>query len=126
MKRREFIQLIAGTAAGWPVAVHAQQRPKWRVGFLSPNSPNPFTAQVMSAFGDGIGQSGLREIVEIEIVARFADNQLDKLPALAQELVALGVRAISAAAPAAVDAARRATSTIPIVAMDLESDPVAD
>jgi len=126
MKRREFIQLIAGTAAGWPVAVHAQQRPKWRVGFLSPSSLSPFTAQAMAAFSDGIGQSGLREIAEIEIVARFADNQLDKLPALAQELVEQGVRAISAAAPAAVGAARRTTSVIPIVAMDLESDPVAD
>jgi putative ABC transport system substrate-binding protein len=87
MRRREFIQLIAGMAAGWPVAAHAQQRPKWRVGFLSPSSPNPFTAQVMATFSDAIGQGGLREIAEIEMVARFADNQLDRLPALAQELL---------------------------------------
>ena len=126
MRRREFIQLIAGMAAGCPVAVHAQQRPKWRVGFLSPNRPNPVTAQRMAAFSDGIGQGGLREIAEIEMVARFADNQLDRLPALAQELVEQGVRVICAAAPAAVGAARGATSAIPIVAMDLESDPVAD
>ena len=119
MRRREFIQLIAGMAAGWPVAVHAQQRPKWRVGFLNPNSPNPVTAQRMAAFSDGIGQGGLREIAEIEMVARFADNQLDRLPALAQELVEQGVRVICAAAPAAVGAARGATSAIPIVAMDL-------
>src|ERR1700726_2731999 len=126
MRRREFIQLIAGTAAGWPVAVHAQQRPKWRVGFLGPSGLSPVTAQRMAAFSDGIGQGGLREVAEIEIVARFADNQLDRLPALAHELVEQGVRAICAAAPAAVGAARRATSAIPIVAMDLESDPVAD
>ena len=126
MRRREFIQLIAGMATGCPVAVHAQQRPKWRVGFLSPNRPNPVTAQRMAAFSDGIGQGGLREIAEIEMVARFADNQLDRLPALAQELVEQGVRVICAAAPAAVGAARGATSAIPIVAMDLESDPVAD
>ena len=126
MRRREFIQLIAGSAAGWPVTVCAQQRPKWRVGFLSPSSPNPFNAKTLSAFNDAIGQGGLREVAEIEIVARFADNQLDRLPALAQELVEQGVRAICAAAPAAVDAARRATSAIPIVAMDLESVPVAD
>ena len=105
MRRRKFLQLIAGTAAGWPVAVHAQQRPKWRVGFLSPSSPNPFYAKTAAAFGDGISQGGLREIAEIEIVARFADNQLDRLPALAHELVEEGVRAICAAAPAAVDAA---------------------
>ena len=80
----------------------------------------------MAAFSDGIGQGGLREIAEIEMVARFADNQLDRLPALAQELVEQGVRVICAAAPAAVGAARGATSAIPIVAMDLESDPVAD
>jgi putative ABC transport system substrate-binding protein len=126
MRRREFIQLIAGTAAGWPVAVHAQQRPKWRIGFLSPGSLNPVTAQRIAAFTNGIGQGGLREIAEIEIVARYADNQLDRLPGLAQELVEQGVRAITAAAPAAVGAARTATSAIPIVAMDLESDPVAD
>jgi putative ABC transport system substrate-binding protein len=126
MRRREFIQLIAGTAAGWPVAGYPQQRPKLRVGFLNPNSPNPVTAQRMAAFSDGIGQGGLAQIAEIEMVARFADNQLDRLPALAQELVEQGVRAICAAAPAAVGAARRATSAIPIVAMDLESDPVAD
>jgi putative tryptophan/tyrosine transport system substrate-binding protein len=126
MKRREFIQLIAGMAAGWPVAVRAQQRPKWRVGYLSPSSPNPIAAQVMSAFSAGIGQGGLRELAEIEVVARFAYNQLDRLPALAQELVEQGVQAISASGPAAVGAARRTTSVIPIVAMDLESDPVAD
>ena len=126
MKRRELLQLIAGTAAGWPVAVGAQQRPKWRVGVLFPSSPNPFNATTLAAFSDGINQGGLRENAEIEIVARYADNQLERLPALAQDLVAQGVRAISAAAPAAVNAARRATSTIPIVAMDLETDPVAD
>src|SRR4051812_18684823 len=126
MSRREFIQLIAGTAASWPVAAYPQQRPKMRVGFLNPNTPNPVTAQRMAAFSDGIGQGGLGQIAEIELVARYADNQLDRLPALAQELVDQGVRAICAAAPAAVGAARRATSAIPIVAMDLESDPVAD
>jgi putative tryptophan/tyrosine transport system substrate-binding protein len=80
----------------------------------------------MAAFKDGIDHASLREIADIEIVARFADNQLDRLPALAQELVEQGVRAICAAAPAAVAAARRATPVIPIVAIDLESDPVAD
>ena len=126
MRRREFMHLVAGTAAGWPVTAHAQQRPKWRVGFLTPSSPNPFNAKTTAAFSDGISQGGLREIAEIEIVTRFADDQLDRLPTLAHELVELGVRAICAAAPAAVDAARRATSAIPIVAMDLETDPVAD
>jgi putative tryptophan/tyrosine transport system substrate-binding protein len=126
MRRREFIQLIAGAATGWPVAIHAEQLPKWRVGFLSPGSLNPVTAQRIAAFSDGIRQGGLRQIAEIEIVARYADNQLDRLPGMAQELVEQGVRAITAAAPAAVGAARRATSAVPIVAMDLESDPVAD
>jgi len=126
MRRREFMQLVAGTAAGWPVAAHAQQRPKWRVGVLGPSGLSPVIAQIMAAFSDGIGQGGLRDVAEIEIVARFADNQLDRLPALAQELVEQGVQAIWAGAPAAVGAARRATSAIPIVAMDLETDPVAD
>ena len=125
MRRREFIQLIAGAAAGWPVAIQAQQLPKWRIGFLGPGSPNPHTAQRIAAFSAALSQ-GLRENAEIEMVARYADNQLDRLPGLAQELVEQGVRAITAAAPAAVGAARKATSAIPIVAMDLESDPVAD
>src|SRR5437660_8115073 len=126
MRRREFLQLIAGTAAGWPVAVEAQQRPKWRIGFLSPSAFTPVNAQRMAVFRDGRVPAGLPKLAEIEIVARFADNQLDKLPALARELVEQGVRAICASAPAAVGAARRTTSVIPIVAMDLESDPVAD
>ena len=123
MRRREFIQLITGAATGWPVAIQAQQPPKWRIGFLIPGSPNPHTAQRIAAFRDGFG---FRESAEIEIVARYADNQLDRLPGLAHELVEQGVRAITAAAPAAVAAARGATSAIPIIAMDLESDPVAD
>jgi putative ABC transport system substrate-binding protein len=126
MKRREFLQLIAGTAAAWPVTVEAQQRPKWRVGFLSPSALTPVNAQRMAVFRDGIVPGGLREMAEIEMVARFADNQLDKLPALAKEMVEQGVGAICASAPVAVGAARGATSAIPIVAMDLESDPVAD
>jgi putative ABC transport system substrate-binding protein len=126
MRRRDFIQIIAGTAAGWPFAVRAQQRPKWRVGFFNPSTLSPLVARRMAAFRDGIDHASLREIADIEIVARFADNQLDRLPALAQELVEQGVRAICAAAPAAVGAARKATSAIPIVAIDLESDPVAD
>ena len=126
MRRREFIQLIAGAATGWPVAIHAQQLPKWRVGFLSAGSLNPVTAQRAAAFSVGIRQGGLREIAEIEIVARYADNQLDTLPTLARELVEQGVRAICAAGPSAVGEARRATSAVPIVAMDLKSDPVAD
>jgi hypothetical protein len=74
MQRREFIQLIAGAAVGWPVAVQAQQRPKWQIGFLSPNNPNPITAQRMATFSDGISQGGLQEIAKIEMEARFADN----------------------------------------------------
>src|SRR3954463_15535274 len=110
MRRREFIQLIAGAAPAWPVAIRAQQLPKWRIGFLSPGSLNPVTAQRIAAFSGGIGQGGLREIAEIEIVARYADNQLARLPALAKKRLEQGVRAITAAAPAAVGAARRATS----------------
>ena len=125
MRRRDFIQIMAGSAAGWPFAVGAQQPAKWRVGFLHPGpSTSAFVAGRIAAFREGIGPAG--PAADIEIVARFAEDQLDRLPALAAELVGQGVQAICAAAPPAVRAARQATSSIPIVAMDLESDPVAN
>jgi putative ABC transport system substrate-binding protein len=122
MRRRDFIQIIAGTAAGWPFAVRAQQ-PKWRIGFLH-QSPSAIVTRRIAAFREGLGPAG--EAANAEIVERAANNQIDKLPAMAAELVGQGVQAICAVGPVAVRAAREATSSVPIVAMDLESDPVAN
>jgi hypothetical protein len=123
MKRRDFIKIIAGSAAGWPFAGHAQQPPKWRIGFLHP-SPSATVTRRIAAFREGLGQAG--EAANAEIVERAANNQIDKLPAMAADLVGQGVQVICAVAPAAVRATRGATLSVPIVAVDLESDPVAN
>lgn len=124
--RREFTTLVGGAVAAWPLAVRAQQLPKRRVGFLHPGPDAAVTASRIAAFRDGLAPAGLRDATDTEIVARFADNQLDRLPALAAELVGQGVQAICAAAPPAVRAAKQVTSSVPIIAMDLESDPIAN
>jgi putative tryptophan/tyrosine transport system substrate-binding protein len=129
MRRREFIGLAggaAGAAAAWPLAVRAQQLPKRRVGFLHPGPDAAVTASRIAAFRDGLAPADLRDATDTEIVARFADNQLDRLPALGAELVGQGVQVICAAAPPAVRAAKQVTSSVPIIAMDLESDPIAN
>ena len=79
MKRRDFIQIIAGAAAGWPFAVRAQQ-PKWRIGFLH-QSPSAIVTRRIAAFREGLGPAG--EAANAEIVERAANNQIDKLPAMA-------------------------------------------
>lgn len=125
MRRRDFIQIVAGTAAGWPSAVGAQQPTKWRIGFLHPGLPTTVAHRIVS-FRQGLGSASLREAADADIVVRAANEQPDKLPAMAVELVKLGVQAICALAPPAIHAAREATSSVPIIAMDLESDPVAN
>lgn len=102
----------------------AQQPPK-RVGFLHPGSNRTTSVTRIAAFREGLAPAGLREAADTEIVARFADDEIDRLPALAAELVGQGVQAICAAAPPAVRAAKKVTLSVPIVAMDLESDPIA-
>lgn len=85
----------------------------------------------MSAIGSlrferGLGDSGFREAANTEIAVRLANDQIDKLPAMAFDLVQQNVQAICAVSPPAVRAAREVTRSIPIAAMDLESDPVAN
>jgi putative ABC transport system substrate-binding protein len=124
MRRRDFIALIVGTGCAWPSA-HAQQFRKWRIGFLHPGQSALVSHRIV-AFREGLGAPSLREAAEAEIVARIANEQIEKLPAMAVDLVGRGVQAICAVSPPAVRAARAATEAVPIVAMDLESDPVAN
>ncbi len=125
MKRREFIGVVATAAAGWSLAAEAQQRPKWRVGFLTPSGLTTVNAQRMAIFRAAL-ENAVRDVADVEIVPGFADNDLDRLPFLSQQMVDQGVRAIMASSPVGILAALKATSSIPIVAMDLESDPVAE
>jgi putative ABC transport system substrate-binding protein len=122
--RRAVLALLG--AATWPRAAAAQQRRKWRIGFLHPGQSAYVNMRIV-AFSEGLGAAaGTADGPEIEIVARVAAERYEQLPTLAAEVVALGTHAICAVSPPAVLAAVRATSEIPIVAMDLESDPVAN
>jgi putative ABC transport system substrate-binding protein len=123
MKRRGFITLVGGAAVAWPLGAVAQPARKWRVGFLHPGQSATVNSRIV-AFREGLGASGPGE--DPEIVIRIANDRLDQLPAMATDLVGQNVQAICAVAPSAVRAARDATSSIPIIAMDLESDPVGN
>jgi putative ABC transport system substrate-binding protein len=107
-----------------PLSVNAQSPKGWRIGFLHPGQSALVSSRIV-AFREGLGASGLREAADAEIVVRLANEQIEKLPLLALDLVQQNVQAICAVSPPAVRAARDATQSVPIVAMDLESDPVA-
>ena len=125
MRRRDFIKLVIGSGSALPLTVTAQQPKGWRVGFLHPGQSTLVGNRVV-AFREGMGGAGLREAANAEIVVRLANEQIDKLPAMAVDLVRQNVQAICAVSPPAVRAAREITQSIPIVAMDLESDPIAN
>jgi putative ABC transport system substrate-binding protein len=123
MIRREFISLLGGVAAAWPFAAGAQQRTNKisRVGFL-PNVPSELVDTLFKALRD----AGHIEGQNIVFETRFAGNMLERIDQFATELVALHCDLIFAAGPYAIQALTKATSTIPLVAIDLESDPVAN
>ena len=110
LRRREFIAGLGG-AATWPLAAWAQRRPV--IGFLWSRSPGD-DPQLVAAFREGLKQVGYIEGQNVVIDYRFAENQYDRLPALAADLVRRQVAAIYANGPAA-RAAKQATATVPIV-----------
>jgi putative ABC transport system substrate-binding protein len=125
MNRREFIALIGGTAAAWPLAARAQQRAKvWRVGFLAGASrPAVLATSIYGGFLRGMREIGLVEGKDFSMEWRFAEGRFELLPELAAELVRQNVDVIVLGTGAAVPAARDATKTIPIV-MASAIDPV--
>src|SRR6516162_2299835 len=120
LKRRQFITLLGGAAA-WPLAARAQQAGKIRaIGLLSPASRSP---SVVPALFDALAELGWIEGKNLVVERRYAENRLERLPELAAELVRLNVEVIVANGTLGPLAAKRATSTIPIV-MTAAGDPL--
>lgn len=113
MRRRDFLGILSGAAIALPLEARAQQ-PLPVVGFLSPSSPDAFTDRVR-AFRQGLSQMGYVEGRNVTVEYRWAAGQIDRLPALAADLVGSQVTAIAAAGISAARAAQGATKTIPTV-----------
>jgi putative tryptophan/tyrosine transport system substrate-binding protein len=123
MRRREFITLLGGAAAVWPLAARAQQAAKMpRVGILSPAASE--TAATLTAFRDGIRDLGYIEGKTIALDFRLSNGVMDALPALAAELVRIPVNVIVTDSTSGTLAAFAATRTIPIVMGSTGGDPV--
>jgi len=123
MKRREFITLLGGTAAAWPLAAAAQQPTKrYRIGMLETISPALNTAH-LDAFRKGLRELGYVEGKNYAIEYRSADGRAERFPELAAELVRLGVDLIVVRGTPATIAAKNATRTIPVI-MASVGDPL--
>ena len=124
MRRRDFIKVIAGSAAAWPFAVRAQQPAEVpRVGILSPAASE--TAATLNAFREAMRDRGYVEGQTIALDFRLSKGIMDALPALAAELVRIPVNVIVTDSTSATLAAFAATRTIPIVMGATGGDPVA-
>ena len=123
MRRRDFITVLGGAAVTWPLAARAQQATMPVIGFLNPTSPDS-NADRLRGFHRGLKDTGFAEGENVAVVYRWAENQMDRLPELAAELVRQRVNVIATTGGEEVAlAAKAATMTIPIV-FGVTEDPV--
>ena len=123
MQRREFIKLLSGIVAAWPLAARAQQPAKIpRIGFLG-NSTATMEANLIGPLRDGLRELGYEEGRNVIIEFRWADGKYDQFPALVAELLAAKVDVIITAGTPATLAIKKATSTVPLVFIAV-GDPV--
>jgi putative tryptophan/tyrosine transport system substrate-binding protein len=125
MRRRDFMTVLAGAAA-YPLSAGAQQKAMPAIGILGAVAPDVTGVQLnLAAFREGLGETGFAEGQNVVVEYRWAERRLDRLPALAAELVARKVDVIvTEGGDSTTFAAKQATSTIPVV-FHCTSDPVA-
>ena len=124
MKRRDFVTLLGGAVAAWPLAAHAQQPSIPVVGFLGATRAET-TVRSMEAFRRGLSEMGFVDGHSIKIEYRWAENRYEQLPALAADLVSRKVDAIvTNGGSISALAAKTATATIPIVFASVGADPI--
>jgi putative ABC transport system substrate-binding protein len=124
MRRREFISVIVG-AAVWPLGARAEQPAMPVIGFLNPAPAAEAIPLLVAAFRRGLAEAGYVEGKNVAIEYRFTSFRLELMPEAAGDLVRLNVNVIFAPTPEAGAAVKNATTSIPVVALDLESDPLA-
>jgi putative tryptophan/tyrosine transport system substrate-binding protein len=122
MHRRDFIKVVAGSAATWPLAARAQQPATPVIGYLDSRSPDEGESRA-AAFRRGLQESGYIVGQNVAIEYRWADQQIDRLPAMAADVVKRHVTVIATGTTPAVLAAQAATTKIPIV-FEVGTDPV--
>ena len=123
MRRREFISLLGSSAAAWPLAAHAEEKTGDlpRIGILH-SVPN----ENFEALREGLREARYIDGQNVLLEKRFYGAGTDRIEAFAKDLVALKCKVIFASAPYAIQAALKATNRIPIVGVDLESDPISN
>ena len=126
MRRREFITIVGGAAITWPIAARAQQTPNVpRIGFVYPG-PRAAAAMRVEAMISGLRLSGFAAPAQVEIVVRTTDGDPAKIAPMVEEVLAKNVNLFVVNGPPVLAVARTLSKTIPMVALDLESDPLAN